>query len=288
MSDAASRRLPDFFVIGAPKAGTTTLHRHLQRHPKLFLAEPKEPDFFTSADRVEHALESYAALFSGARADQLAGEMSTTYSRWPHTDDVPHLVASHCPDARYVYVLRHPVERAYSHYAHHMRLGVTMTFEEALERDDVYVDCSRYDLQLERWERVVGSQRILLVPFRELVERPRDAVRRVTDHLGIAPPPAVDAETRANVRGDHHLRRRIDDVLGRVPGARAAAALVPQEVRRRVFRWTGSSRVGRRVRAEVDPPAMLPSTRVRLLEQFAPVVDDIEGRTGWSLDDWRR
>ena len=281
-------RLPDFFVIGAAQAGTTTLHRHLRSHPGLFLAEPKEPDFFTSSERVATGLDEYLALFRKAGPDQLAGEMSTTYSRWPHTDDVPRLVEQVCPGSPLVYVLRHPVDRAYSHYAHHMRLGVTMTFEQALERDEIYIDCSRYDLQLRRWERFVGSERILLLSFDELVEHPMQAIRRVTDHLGVRPIDTVDPQTRANARGEHHLRRRIEKVLDRMPGAERFTEMVPRPWRRRAFEVLGSSPVGQRVRAEVDPPPMLSQTRRRLLSDLDPVVTDVERRTGWDLAHWRR
>lgn len=288
MRDAADRRVPDFFVIGAAKAGTTTLHAHLRRHPALFLAEPKEPDFFTDAARVREGLADYLDLFAGAGPDQLAGEMSTTYSRWPHTDDVPTLLTSVVPSPRLVYVLRHPVDRAYSHYGHHMRHGVTMTFEEALEQDSVYVDCSRYDLQLRRWERVVEPEQVLLLRFTELVERPHDAVRRVTDHLGVEPPREVDADLQVNVRGEHHLRQRLNEALASVPFAQDLADAVPARLRRRVFRWVSSAPVGRRIRSEVRPPPMEASTRARLLELFEPVTTDLERRTGWTLADWRR
>lgn len=280
-------RLPDFLVIGAAKAGTTTLHAHLTAHRQLFLAEPKEPDFFSSEEKVRTGLGDYAALFADARPSQLVGEMSTTYSRWPHTDDAARLVAEHCPDVRLVYVLRHPVDRAFSHYAHHMRHGVTATFEQALARDDVYVDCSRYDMQLRRWERFHPSDRILLVRFEELVEQPGGVVRRIGDHLGVDLGDEAATDLAANVRGEHHLRARLEQMVGTVPALGALIDVIPDGPRRRAFRAIRDSPLGRRVRSEVVPPPMRDDTRQRLLEVLSEDVRAVEDRTGWDLASWR-
>ena len=76
-------RLPDFFIIGSAKSGTTTLYRYLCRHPNIFMSTPKEMSFFSKDKEYERGVEWYASLFADASENQLCGEASTTYTRWP-------------------------------------------------------------------------------------------------------------------------------------------------------------------------------------------------------------
>ena len=104
---------------------------------------PGIPGFFSKETVYKKGLGWYQNLFSGAAGDQLCREASTTYLRWAHTLDSSRLVADTVPDAKFIYMMRHPVDRAFSHYGHHMREGIMMTFEEALEKDIIYVDCGK-------------------------------------------------------------------------------------------------------------------------------------------------
>ena len=115
-----SGRLPDFMLIGAMKSGTTTLHAYLSRHPGLFLCTPKEPGFFSRDERYARGLDWYRELFTDAQPEQLCGEASTCYSRWPHFENAAPRIAADVPGAKLLYITRDPVERAYSHYRHLM------------------------------------------------------------------------------------------------------------------------------------------------------------------------
>ncbi|PYC46421.1 hypothetical protein DI396_15600 [Litorivita pollutaquae] len=105
----------DFFIIGAAKAGTTSLHARLQAHPDLFLTEPKEPEFFARDDRYEAGIDSYAALFTDAKPGQLRGDASTLYSLAPLFPKTAERIKTHCPEAKFIYMLREPVNRAVDH-----------------------------------------------------------------------------------------------------------------------------------------------------------------------------
>jgi CRISPR-associated endonuclease Cas1 subtype I-B len=94
-----------------------------------------------STDEVYQRGETwYRSLFRHAGTDQLCGESSTCYSRWPHFGDVAGRIARDLPNVKLIYIMRHPVDRAYSHYAHNMQWGVTMSFEEALEAFEDSID----------------------------------------------------------------------------------------------------------------------------------------------------
>ena len=100
---------PTFLVIGAAKAGTTSLYELLGAHPEVFLSDPKEPQFFT--ERYARGYGWYESLFADAAGYQAVGEGSTTYSElgiWPQTID---RLAAYVPEARFLYFTRHPLER---------------------------------------------------------------------------------------------------------------------------------------------------------------------------------
>ena len=103
--------LPGFVILGAMKCGTTTLYDYLRRHDGVFLSTPKEPCFFADDRWYGHGEAFYRSLFAGARPDQLCGEASTPYTRREHGLAVPGRMPAMIPDAKLIYVVRHPVDR---------------------------------------------------------------------------------------------------------------------------------------------------------------------------------
>src|SRR5437763_12382840 len=117
-ADATRKRVPDFFIVGAPKCGTTSLYRMLRQHPRIFMPDLKEPRFLASDARAQfevppgpgnipypETLEDYLALFDQAREDQLAGEATTLYL-WSRTAAAS--IAELAPNARIIAILREP------------------------------------------------------------------------------------------------------------------------------------------------------------------------------------
>ena len=111
-------RLPDFVIVGAAKSGTTTLREHLLRHPDVFMCQPNEPCFFDANANWSRGLDWYKGLFAPADDDQLLGESSTNYTRYPQVLDVPHRIHDAIPGAQLIYIMRDPVLRTYSHFVH--------------------------------------------------------------------------------------------------------------------------------------------------------------------------
>ena len=129
--------LPDFLVIGAPKAGTTALHAALAAHPGLYLSAIKEPKFFLTdgppPDRGggpgdvqtyrEHVWRraDYEALFADAPADALRGESTPFYL---YDRDAQRRIGELIPHAKMIVILRDPVERAHSNWTHLWSAGL--------------------------------------------------------------------------------------------------------------------------------------------------------------------
>src|SRR3954447_17800429 len=151
---------PESYLIGAQKAGTTTLAFLLDQHPHLSIGETKEPHFFT--DHWRKGLEWYRKQFPDS-ANTVCLDASTSYSMapltkgWKHRDPkvyegIPARVHSVRPDAKFIYLLRNPVDRTYSGYWHDVRMGVkNEPSKTALQRDPFYLDVSDYHGQLLRW-----------------------------------------------------------------------------------------------------------------------------------------
>lgn len=295
-------RLPDFLVIGAMKAGSTTLWRLLAGHPAIFMCEPKEPQFFSRDERYAQGIASYARSFAAARRDQLAGEASTCYSRWPHHGDVPARIAGHLPRAKLVYLLRHPVERAYSHYGHLMEervvkgTGPVLPFARALDEIPEITDASNYWLQIERFLAHFERSAIHVLTLDDLRSRPEVTWRALQDFLGVPaialPEPEVDAD---NVSGTRLARGTMRRMLQRVRARSGVARLidmVPRDVRRRGRAWLESPRVARVfMRSEIHAhrqriSPMTPKDRERLLAALDAPTRALARFLGRDLTSW--
>ncbi|MGE3257446.1 sulfotransferase family protein [Pseudonocardia sp.] len=259
--------LPDFLLLGAPKCGTSALHAALTRHPDLFLSEPKEPKFFltdgpppTSGGGPgdvptwgEHVWRraDYEALFDAAPPGTLRGESTTFYL---YDRDAQRRIAKLLPDARLIAVLRDPVERAHSNWAHlrGAELEAEPDFLRALDAEPVriaagwahfwhYAALGRYGEQLDDLFALVPREQVLLLRYRDLRDRPVATVDAACRFLGVATG-RVDGVPRHNVR---------PDVSGRTAGPTTAQ-------------------------------------RAAALPRFAADVARVAEITGWELDDWAR
>ncbi|MBL7923954.1 MAG: sulfotransferase [Bacteroidia bacterium] len=165
MKTGANSYSPNFFIVGAAKAGTTSLYQYLSQHPDVYMSPIKEPNFFATDIQLEairpevkerlrlldassflrgdmkktmHRAfitkpDEYAALFRFAAGKKAIGEASASYL---FSDKAAANIHQYNPDARIIMILRNPVQRAYSHYLMDRRMAVTgLPFEEALEEE---------------------------------------------------------------------------------------------------------------------------------------------------------
>jgi len=206
-------RRPDFLIIGAMKAGTTTLHRDLSQHPQIFLSDPKEPNDLVSDDVLtDKGLQAYTGLFAGARPDQLCGEASTTYTREPrHTGAAARALQVCGPNLKLIYVVRDPFERAVSHYRYAFLRGRTKGPPEAeLLGNPEYAQVSDYARQLAPWREAFGDDAILIVNFKDYIKARRDIVSQVLRFLEVdATSLELDVSRRFNASDDVRVSRGV-------------------------------------------------------------------------------
>jgi hypothetical protein len=190
---------PNLFIIGAMKSGTTSLHNYLGAHSDIFMCEPKEPGYFVEELTLSRGLQWYLSLFAGAKEERILGESSTHYAKLPVYKGVPDRIARFNEEARFIYVMRDPVQRVISHYWHNVR-NLRWEAERrdmltAVKRDPQYQAFSDYAIQLEPYFRLFGRERIHVMTFESLAAEPRSTVRAVFRWLDVDDgyvPPALD------------------------------------------------------------------------------------------------
>lgn len=244
------RMAPNLLVIGAQKAGTTSLHALLAEHPEIVMSRIKECDELVRQrpSRLRHrAFFPIVRPFASPRL-RWAGESTPYYMFHP---EVPARAAALLPGVRAIAVLRDPAERAWSHYRHAVRHGLEdLGFEEALEVEESRVASSPwshrhhsyfargcYAPQLERWFAALGRERVLVLEFDELRSGDGAAVHAIERFLGLSTPLRAALPLR-NHGGRAHpeIPDRISDVLR---GRFATHVLRVERLLGRRFRWAG-------------------------------------------------
>jgi hypothetical protein len=301
--------LPDFLVIGAPKAGSTALHAALVQHPQLFLSTPKEPKFFLTGERPPvrpahrgpgdaHSArewiwrrDEYEALFAPAPPGTLRGE-STPFYLW---DKVAHLrIRETVPDVKLIAIIRDPVDRAYSNWTHLWCDGLEPEpdFVAACRREPEriangfapfwrYLELGRYGEQFDHLFQVFPREQVHVLRYMELVDEPARSIDAVCEFLGIESG-VVDTIPSSNMSGwaDH---TRLNAALRRtIRGGAALGSLVPPGAWRRAQRplvRTLRRNTAHRPHLEVDQ-------RRDLVGHFREDIELLERLLGRSFHDW--
>ncbi|MGH8643706.1 MAG: sulfotransferase family protein [Gammaproteobacteria bacterium] len=187
VTHASVGMLPNFLLIGAMKAGTTSLYHYLRAHPQIYMSPVKEPEFFAEESNWRRGLDWYRKQFASAGPDTVAiGEASTVYTKYPRYRGVPQRIVALIPQARLIYVIRDPIERIRSHYQHKVAQGSERApLEKAVFENPIYVDCSRYALQIEQYLEYFPLEQLLVITLEDLRDARLATIRSVYQHLGV-------------------------------------------------------------------------------------------------------
>jgi hypothetical protein len=212
-------RKPNLFLIGAMKSGTTYLRKLLRSHPDIFMCEPDEPSYFVDPrdlrtiwpDMWRRGLwrseDRYLRLFEAAGDAAILGEASTNYTKRPLVMGVPEKIHAFNPQARFIYLLREPVQRTISHYWHMVRHHAEhRPMLEAIRRDPQFVATSHYAMQLAPFLERFGRERVAVLTHERLVADPAAVMRDLYGWLG------VDA-ARADLSGCAEAENVAPDVV---------------------------------------------------------------------------
>jgi hypothetical protein len=289
---------PDFFIVGAPRSGTTAMFDYLAEHPSIYAAPTKEPQLFATDLDGGTYLESvtfmrdrdrYLAMFADARPDQLAGEGSTWYL---YSKVAATAIHEAVPDARIIAMLRDPVRMLHSLHGRRFYAGSEdiPRFEDALAAEEdrragrriperarnvkalQYHAVGSYAEQLQRYFDVFGRNRVHVIIFEDFVRDVPGAYRGVLEFLGVDPDFAPDF--RVINAGASRRSQRVQQALLSPRVIRAARWVVPTRARPAVGRMWDRLNSRPEKRAPLDP-----AVATRLREELLP---DIQ-RTGELL-----
>lgn len=225
--------LPTFLVIGAGRCGTTTLCAVLDSHPDVFMCEPKEPGFFSNDALYRHGLGWYAGLFRGARGKIAIGEGTVEHSKRHVYPEVAERIARHLPEARLIYMVRHPLDQIRSNWSYRRVCGVELRpFKEAVLRDADYLAACHYAFQLEAFHTAYGSRDNLLVLFMEDMQRDQAALaRRAFKFIGVQPSRWNGSEVHINAARSARGSNSFASFVRELPGFHTWRRYVPKPAR---------------------------------------------------------
>ena len=185
------------FIVGAPKAGTTSLHHYLSQHTDVCMSSVKEPNYFSSKEVsalfynsicIDNS-ENYQKLFSDDKKE-IRGEASVSYLFY---EDVPKRIHDYNSDAKIIIMLRQPVERAFSHYLMDCRLGFcSEKLEDILanpnrfpEYFQQYIELGNYYSQLKRYIDTFGKEQLMIIFYEDFKADTQKVMTSLFNFLGI-------------------------------------------------------------------------------------------------------
>ena len=182
--------LCDFLIVGAMKAGTTSVYNDLIKHPEIFMPEQKEPELLLWQDRTDaQVADTYRSLMKGAAPGMRTGEASTGYTKMPESEGCAQRALRVLgPDVKILYFERDPIARAISHYRHDFVAGTQHSpIDEALRTDPRYINYSRYDWQIAPWIEAYGAENVLRLKFEDYVSDRDTVLAQALTHIGVDP-----------------------------------------------------------------------------------------------------
>jgi Sulfotransferase domain len=275
--------LPQFLVIGAMKAGTTSLHHYLQAHPDLYLPETKELNFFRDPRTHARGEQWYRQQFAGAQSHQVPGEVSPDYAKHPHHAGAPERIQALIPDVKLIYLVRQPIDRMRSMYLHQVVAGREQRpIDEALLHDPHYLQVSQYAMQLDRYLRHFTLDQILICSSEQLSADRALVLSRIHRFVGVRELPetgtAIDSEW---YRGEDRRRRgQLARLMASVGGVRRAFGKLPEPLRDAVRR-AGSKPV------PSDARNLSADAEERLRELLRPDLQRFREYAPEITDSWR-
>jgi Sulfotransferase family len=298
---------PSFLVIGAMKAGTSSVYRYLGQHPDVFVSANKEPGFFAYENgRLQWSgphdqqwraglrpvrWEQYLDHFSAARGQSAVGEATPLYLCDPLA---PERIRHYLPAARLIAILRHPVDRAYSAFLMKCRRDERLSFVDALAAESRriaegwgygwhYAALGLYVEPLRRYRSLFSLEQLEVVLYDDLADDPGALMRRLYRHLGVDE--AFEPDVRARYQSAHLTRWRAFDawMASHLTVRARLKRYLPGDTPRRLYSFVNrlNQRLNRR-----PAPQLSPELRAQLAVGFRDEILTLQDLLGRDLSHW--
>ena len=312
-SDAAAK--PNFFIVGAPKCGTTSLHEYLQRHPDIFMPFYKEPHFFgadlqgSRFEQFRGKPQKYLKLFQDVRGESRIGESSPWYLA---SEEAAQEIYAYDPQAKIIIMLRNPVDMMYSMWSQFRYSGNEQieTFEAALAAEPdrrqgkrirraahcitglLYRDMARYPRQVQRYFDRFGRENVRVIIFDDFIADTAAVYRSVLEFLAVDSSfqPRFDIANPNKIARMAWLRNLIISsgfslmlLKDRLTYLATTHSLVPYSYRTRAVEGV----IAIYTKYESRSP-LTPELRQRLAREFASEIDSLSTLLDRDLSHWYR
>ncbi|NER78791.1 MAG: sulfotransferase [Leptolyngbya sp. SIO1D8] len=300
---------PSFFIVGAPKCGTTALCKYLNRHPEVYIPTIKELHFFDKDLKTKKkfkSLSDYLEIFSEGQG-KICGEGSPTYL---YSKVAAKEIYEFNPAAKIIIMLREPVEMMYSFHSQHLFNGSSETvkdFEKALDLESkrkqgkqipdrciepqilFYREFASYTDQVKRYLDTFGEAQVKVILFKNFTRNTAQVFRETLEFLGADPDFSAEFSTK---NSNKQVRSSVLQTLIKYPPAKVLEfgkylLPIPQSWRRALLENFKSGL--KRFNTERKPrPALDPDLRYRLMKEFEPEVLRLEALIENDLSHWRQ
>jgi len=311
--------LPTFIIGGVRRGGTTSLYYAIRQHPEIYLYPHSELNYFVEEElrgrhwhdkpadsdhwEKNHSLQEYEALFANGDQARAIGHKGADLLFWHPAHS---RIARFVPDVRFIFTLRHPANRAWSHYWAERAKGREMLdFEEALAAEEKRAEKSDwaryhlsyktrgyYDRSLQQFLKIFPREQILVITLEEKITRPRETLQQIYRFLGVDPELGLDLSGTRRQQGWATLPRSWTRKAG-IHRLVAGYEDFTEELTKKIARSKDSRRrmrnfLQRPFRESVRAVSMSETTRAELNALYKPHITALEDLLERSFAEWRR
>jgi len=276
------KKWPNFFIVGAPRAGTTALYNYLNAVPEIYMSPVKDPGYFIPNDFRGFTEQTYIELFKNVKNEIAIGEASAGYLA---NSEAPKRIKEKSPSAKIIITLRDPVGRTFSHYLNWKRTGkIKISFEEVVEKFldknnndeqlERMIHVSMYYEQVKRYLEIFGKENVKILIFEETVKDIKNTIKKIFKFL------EVQAEPPENVEGQYAA---YSEPLGSI-GTSIAQNKIISKITKKILPGTKREQLLRTLlNKKGEKPELSDTTKKKLQSVFHDDVKKLEKLLGRSL-----
>jgi len=272
---------PNFFIVGAPRSGTTSLYNYLKIIPQVFMSPVKEPGYFIPNDFRGFSEKKYLELFKNVKDEIVIGEASAGYLA---SQEAAFRIKKEIPNAKIIITLRDPVERTFSDYLNNLRTGnVKITFEQDFENFlsnkgkshlKTSIPVSMFFKQVKNYLDIFGQENVKILIFEETVKDTRKTIENILEFLG------VNIQIPENIEKQYNA---YSEPLGNV-GTSIAENKTISKIAKKVFPDKNRENILRTIlNKKGKKPKLSEETKMKLQNLFLEDVKNLENLLERSL-----
>ncbi len=297
---------PNFFIIGVPKAGTTSLHRYLNQHPQIFLPKEKEPNAFFrpyidgefsgmsdySPLVKRNSIQEYLEIFKDAGEATAIGESSF----YLYSDNARNTFSQIAPRSKFILILRNPADRAHSNYLHMLRIGEEKgyNFREALALEDerralgarpfyFYKSNGLYAERLKKYFDTFPRNQFFIILYENWRAHNQKILGDIFEFLNVNPHIHIDTHIDFNVGSIARVPTIASFLHNQPPLKNILEAvlrpLLPKSIRYRI--WSYLTNLNQK-----PSPTLDPQLREELLEFYRQDILELQDLIEMDLSQW--